>query len=81
MRSTKRTVLLAVLVIASLVLSACGGAAPTPQIIKETVVVTSAPVVETSVVKETVVVVATPEPAPAGPKVLRVVSGVGDIPK
>ena len=80
MRSTKRTVLLAVLVIASLVLSACGGAAPTPQIIKETVVVTSAPVVETSVVKETVVVVATPEPAPAGPKVLRVVSGVGDIP-
>ena len=81
MRSTKRTVLLAVLVIASLVLSACGGAAPTPQVIKETVVVTSAPQVvkETSVVKETVVVVATPAPV-VRPKVVRMNLGAGDVP-
>ena len=63
MRLTKWTVLLAVLVIASLVLSACGGAAPTP--VKETVVVeVTKEVTKEVTVEKTVVVVATPEPAP-----------------
>lgn len=79
MRSTKWTVLLAVLVISGLVLSACGGAAPTP--IKETVVVEVTKVVEnTVVVEKTVVVEATATPAPPGPKVLHQNLGPGDVP-
>lgn len=79
MRLTKWTVLLAVLVIASLVLSACGGAAPTP--VKETVVVeVTKEVTKEVTVEKTVVVVATPEPAPAGPKTVRINFGAGDVP-
>jgi oligopeptide transport system substrate-binding protein len=72
----KLSVTFGLLIVASMILSACGGAAPaTP----------AAPVVQTVVVAGTpMVITATPEPqaaAPAEPKVLRVnPGGVGDIP-
>jgi len=72
----KLSVTFGLLIVASMILSACGGAAPaTP----------AAPVVQTVVVAGTpMVITATPEPqapAPAEPKVLHVnPGGVGDIP-
>jgi oligopeptide transport system substrate-binding protein len=65
----------AVLVMTSLVLTACPS--PTPEVVKE--VVKETVVVEKEVVKE-VVVTPTPAPAPPGPKVLRLNMGPGDIP-
>ncbi len=71
----KLSVISGLLIIASMILSACGGSATTP----------AAPIVQTVVVEGTpMVITATPEPqaaAPAEPKVLRVnPGGVGDIP-
>lgn len=69
---TKLFLLISVLVLASLVLGACQPAAPTPETIIQTVVVEGTP--------REVVVTATPAPAAAGPKVLRLNMGPGDIP-
>ena len=71
----KWAMIAAMLVITSLVLTACPS--PTPEVIKE--VVKETVVVEKEVVKE-VVVTPTPAPAPPGPKVLRLNMGPGDIP-
>ena len=77
--SRKTTVwALSVLTLLSLVVTACGGPAPTPQV----VVQTAPPQVQTAVVTappavQTVVVTAAP---PAGPKTLRLNMGFGDIP-
>ncbi len=71
----KWAMITAVLVITSLVLTACP--APTPAVVKE--VVKETVVVEKEVVKE-VVVTPTPVPAPPGPKVLRANMGPGDVP-
>ncbi len=81
----KLSLVLGVLLIASMVLTACP--APQTQVVKEVVtqiVEKEVKVVETKVV-ETVkevekVVVATPEPAPAGPKILRTSFLSGDVP-
>ncbi len=77
MRSTKWIALLTVVMIGSIVLSACAGGAPaTPQVVKETVVVANT----VEVVKEaTVVVQVTATPVPEAKK-LRFVSGSGDVP-
>ncbi len=75
MMHKKWAMVAAVLVVTSLVLTACPS--PTPEVVKE--VVKETVVVEKEVVKE-VVVTPTPAPAPPGPKVLRLNMGPGDIP-
>jgi oligopeptide transport system substrate-binding protein len=58
------------LIVLSMVLTACGGAAATPQTVVQTVVVPG----------EVQVVTAVPPAAPAGPKILRINFGPGDVP-
>lgn len=60
MKSNKLLALLSVVVIAAVVLSACGGAAPTPETVEVTRIVAGTP--------ETVVITATPEPVVEEPK-------------
>jgi oligopeptide transport system substrate-binding protein len=73
---------LSVLAVLSLIITACGGATPTPV----TIVQTAAPVVQTSVVVQTgapvvqTSVVQVTAPAPSGPKTLMFNLGFGDIP-
>jgi oligopeptide transport system substrate-binding protein len=78
---------LGVLLVASMVLTACPPpAAPTQITVVETVVVEKTVVTQVEVPGETkietkeIVVTATPEPKPAGPKVLRYTLGPGDVP-
>lgn len=80
--SIRKTVMLALsaLTLASLVLTACGGPAPTPQTVvvtapPQTVVVTAPP----QKVEATKIVEVTAVP-PAGPKTLRINLGPGDVP-
>ncbi|GAB4561681.1 MAG: ABC transporter substrate-binding protein [Anaerolineae bacterium] len=75
LRSNRWTVAAALLVIASMVLTACAGGTPTPQVVEK--VVKETVVVEKEVVKEVVKEV-TPTPVPR--KVLRLNMGPGDIP-
>lgn len=75
MSQKKWSLLAVVLVVMSMLLTACPSAAPQVQVVKETVVVETIK----EVTKE-VIVTPTPEPAPAGPKVLRLNMGPGDIP-
>lgn len=88
MSTRKLSVLIGVLVIISMILTACP--APTPQVVEKVVTqvvekkvvetqVVEKKVVETQVVEKEKIVEVTPVP-PAGPKVLRLNMGPGDIP-
>ncbi len=80
---TKFLAFASLLIIASMILGACAQQPATPQVIEKTVQVEVTKIVEGTPQTVTTVVTATPgptEPAPAGPKTLRLNFGAGDVP-